>query len=416
VNMALADAWEVRDLRRFLIGDSVSKIGRAAFMTAAGWTVNLQGGPTWFALFGISYFMAHIPLLTFGGMLVDRIPRRTVALYTDFVQAGFALLFIILLLSGFPVTIVLVLAAFLMGASTAFSIPATQALIPDLVDKEILASATGLHNAMRTIAWAIGGTLGGIVLYQFGIEATLFLDMVTFLVSAYVLYNMEEVPIIRNGDEESDFRSEMLHALDFTRSQPWLFIGILVFMAFHIGGAMIDIGIPSIALRNDWNELHYALWGAIFPIGASLGALYAGQNPISKRIRGTVFYVTVSFAAWLDLLFVFVPWFSLILLISVIQGFIVGILSVIWNTTIGDSVEQHLRGRVNSIDAIGSFLLIPPSMLLAGKMIGDLGLEVTFMVAVAIMVASSIVGIVVPSFRRFERIGTEQFPITADQS
>jgi hypothetical protein len=52
--MALADAWEVRDLRRFLIGDSVSKIGRAAFMTAAGWTVNLQGGPTWFALFGIS--------------------------------------------------------------------------------------------------------------------------------------------------------------------------------------------------------------------------------------------------------------------------------------------------------------------------------------------------------------------------
>jgi hypothetical protein len=55
-------------------------------------------------------------------------------------------------------------------------------------------------------------------------------------------------------------------------------------------------------------------------------------------------------------------------------------------------------------------------MLLAGKMIGDLGLEVTFMVAVAIMVASSIVGIVVPSFRRFERIGTEQFPITADQS
>ena len=114
MNMALADAWEVRDLRRFLIGDSVSKIGRAAFMVAAGWTVNLHGGPTWFALFGISYFMAHIPLLTFGGMLVDRIPRRTVALYTDFIQAGFALLFILLLLSGFPLTKVLVLAAFLM--------------------------------------------------------------------------------------------------------------------------------------------------------------------------------------------------------------------------------------------------------------------------------------------------------------
>jgi len=49
-------------------------------------------------------------------------------------------------------------------------------------------------------------------------------------------------------------------------------------------------------------------------------------------------------------------------------------------------------------------------------MIEDLGIEAAFIVAVSIMVAATIIGIVVPSFRRFERIATERFPITADQS
>jgi MFS family permease len=240
--------------------------------------------------------------------------------------------------------------------------------------------------------------------------------MVTFLVSAYVLFSIEEVPIVREEEGDSDFKAEMVHALAFTRSQPWLFVGILAFMAFHVGGAIVDIGIPTITLENGWSGLYYGIWGATFPIGAAVGALYAGSNPIPKSSRGAVFYVTVSCAAWLDLLFAFVPWFVLILVITLIQGVMVGVLSVIWNTTIGDSVEQHLRGRVNSIDAIGSFILIPPSMFLGGKMIEELGIEASFIVAVSIMVAATIIGIVVPSFRRFERIATERFPITADQS
>ena len=414
--MGLREAWEVRDLRRFLIGDGVSKVGRAGFMVAASWRVNELGGPVWFAWFGIAYFVAHLPLLTVGGMVVDRIPRRTVALYTDYVQASFALLFIGLLFIGLPVLKVLLFGAVMMGASTAFSIPATQALVPDLVDEEILASATGLLNSIRTISWSLGGLIGGAIITYSSIEVALFIDMVTFLVSAYVLYNMEEVPIVRDEEEDSDFKSEMGHALSFTRSQPWLFVGILVFMVFHAGAAIVDVGIPSIALNNGWNGFYYGIWGAVFPIGAAVGALYAGSNPIPKSSRGTVFYVTVGFAAWLDLLFVFVPWFALILLISLFQGLLVGVLGVIWNTTIGDSVEQHLRGRVNSIDAIGSFILIPPAMPLGGMMIERSGLEAAFIVAVSIMVAATIIGVVVPSFRRFERTATERFPIIADQS
>ncbi len=44
-------------------------------------------------------------------------------------------------------------------------------------------------------------------------------------------------------------------------------------------------------------------------------------------------------------------------------------------------------------------------------MIDGIGLTATVFIAVSIMVASTIIGIIVPSFRRFERVATEQFPI-----
>jgi MFS family permease len=413
--VSLAKAWEVPDLRAFLLGDTASKMGRAAFMTSVGWKVAELGGPKAFGAIMTAYFLGHLPLIMIGGMLVDRIPRRTVALAMDIVQAVLAALFILLLMAGFDLVNVMIFAAFMMGASSAFSMPAIQALVPDLVEEEMLSSATGLHNALRTAAWSVGGLIGGVVIRYSTMHVALLLDLISFLISAWILFGMEEVPIQRE-EEEGDFRTEMGEAMAFVISQPWLFIGIIAFMVFHIGGAVIDIGIPFIVQVNDWNAIHYGVWGAMMPIGASLGALWAGSNPISKERRGMVFYVVVGIAAWLDILYVFVPWFGAIMIIAIFQGLMGGVLGVIWNTTIGDSVDQRLRGRVNSIDMIGSFLFIPFAPLFGGYMIDTIGLQATFLIAVSIMVAATIVGVVVPSFRRFERIGTERFPLTGSQN
>jgi len=40
----------------------------------------------------------------------------------------------------------------------------------------------------------------------------------------------------------------------------------------------------------------------------------------------------------------------------------------------------------------------------------------TYSIAVAFMVLTTTAGLIVPSFRRFERVDSERFPITADQN
>ncbi len=88
-----------------------------------------------------------------------------------------------------------------------------------------------------------------------------------------------------------------------------------------------------------------------------------------------------------------------------------GTLGVIWRTTMSDSVDQHLRGRVNSLDAIGSLIFIPLAPLMGGWMIEETNVLTTFSIAVSFMVLATMAGLIVPSFRRFERIPTERFPV-----
>ena len=80
-----------------------------------------------------------------------------------------------------------------------------------------------------------------------------------------------------------------------------------------------------------------------------------------------------------------------------------------------DSVDQYLRGRVNSLDAIGSLIFIPFSPLLEGWMIEKTNVLTTFAVAVSLMVLTTMAGLVVPSFRRFERVDSDRFPIDPSQ-
>jgi len=108
--------------------------------------------------------------------------------------------------------------------------------------------------------------------------------------------------------------------------------------------------------------------------------------------------------------------FWLILVFVLIEGFLGGNLGVIWRTTMSDSVDQHLRGRVNSLDAIGSLIFIPFAPLIGGWLIAETNVLTTYSIAVSFMVLTTMAGLIVPSFRRFERVDSEMFPIMADQS
>ena len=410
----MKEAWDIIEFRRLLIGNGVNMLGSSIFIIGMSWTVAQIGGPKIYGLIFTAYFLGHLPLLLYGGMVVDRMPRRTVALVADLSQAALVTLAIIALMAGMDEIKTLLVVTFLTGGAGAFSIPAIGALVPDLVEEDLLPQANAMRGVAMTAAWMFGPLIGGVTVGAWGIEVCLLLDVITFLFSGAVLWSISEIPVIR--DEAGDLREEVSEAWEFVKTQPWLFAGILMFMIWHVGDSAIEIGIPFIIESKGLGANEFGLFGAVGALGAMAGSLLGGIRPIPKERRGMVFYMFIGGIAWCMLMWAMPIPFWAILVFVLLEGVLGGTLGVIWRTTMSDSVDQHLRGRVNSLDAIGSLIFIPFAPLLGGWMIETTNVLTTYSIAVAFMVLTTTAGLIVPSFRRFDRIATERFPITADQN
>jgi len=410
--VGMKEAWGIIEFRRLLIGNGVNMLGSSIFIIGMSWTVAQIGGPKIYGLIFTAYFLGHLPLLLYGGMVVDRMPRRTVALVADLSQAALVTLAIIALMAGMDEIKTLLVVTFLTGGAGAFSIPAIGALVPDLVEEDLLPQANAMRGVAMTAAWMFGPLIGGVTVGIWGIEVCLLIDVITFLFSGAVLWSISEIPVIR--DEAGDLREEVSEAWEFVKTQPWLFAGILMFMIWHVGDSAIEIGVPFIIESKGLGANEFGLFGAVGALGAMAGSIIGGIRPISKERRGMVFYIFIGGIAWCMLMWAMPIPFWAILVFVLLEGVLGGTLGVIWRTTMSDSVDQHLRGRVNSLDAIGSLIFIPFAPLLGGWMIETTNVLTTYSIAVAFMVLTTTAGLIVPSFRRFDRIVTERFPITAD--
>ena len=410
--MGMKEAWDVPEFRRLLIGNGVNMLGSSIFIIGMSWTVAQIGGPKIYGLIFTAYFLGHLPLLLYGGMVVDRMPRRTVALVADLSQAMLVTLAIIALMAGMDEIKTLLVVTFLTGGAGAFSIPAIGALVPDLVEEDLLPQANALRGVAMTAAWMFGPLIGGMTVGTWGIEVCLLIDVITFLFSGAVLWSISEIPVVR--DEVGDLREEVFEAWEFVKTQPWLFAGILMFMIWHVGDSAIEIGVPFIIGNKGLGANAFGVFGAVGALGAMAGSILGGIRPISKEHRGKVFYIFIGGIAWCMLMWAMPIPFWAVLVFVLLEGILGGTLGVIWRTTMSDSVDQHLRGRVNSLDAIGSLIFIPFAPLLGGWMIETTNVLTTYSIAVAFMVLTTTAGLIVPSFRSFERVDSERFPITAD--
>ena len=412
--MGMKEAWDVPEFRRLLIGNGVNMLGSSIFIIGMSWTVAQIGGPKIYGLIFTAYFLGHLPLLLYGGMVVDRMPRRTVALVADLSQAILVTLAIIALMAGMDEIKTLLVVTFLTGGAGAFSIPAIGALVPDLVEEDLLPQANALRGVAMTAAWMFGPLIGGMTVGTWGIEVCLLIDVITFLFSGAVLWSISEIPVVR--DEVGDLREEVFEAWEFVKTQPWLFAGILMFMIWHVGDSAIEIGVPFIIGNKGLGANAFGVFGAVGALGAMAGSILGGIRPISKEHRGKVFYIFIGGIAWCMLMWAMPIPFWAVLVFVLLEGILGGTLGVIWRTTMSDSVDQHLRGRVNSLDAIGSLIFIPFAPLLGGWMIETTNVLTTYSIAVAFMVLTTTAGLIVPSFRSFERVESERFPITVDQN
>jgi hypothetical protein len=381
----------VRDFALLWAGQTVSLVGNGVLTVALAWSALSLGGPRGLSLVLVASFVPATALLLAGGVVSDRRSRRATLLACDAVQAVALGALAVLAAADRLALWHLVAAGAVAGAASGFFLPASTALLPDLLPRDLLVAANSLNTVSRlTAARLAGPALGGVLVASVGAGAAFAVDAATFGVSAVALSLVRGVgrgPAGGGGSALRDAREGVAYCL----TRRWLAVSLLAFAVLNLCvSAPVAVLVPVYVrehLHLDATALGLLL--AVEGLGAAAAAVLAAQLPSPRRLVVAT-HVTFATAG------VFLAALALTgsLVVAVVCLALLGLLlelgNVYWATALQANVPAHLLGRVSSVDWLASGSLLPVGFVLAGTATAVAGVGVVFAVGgLATVVASS---------------------------
>ncbi len=397
----IAEPLRHRDFRLLWTGQTLTLLGSFVSNIAYPFQVLQLGGsaPELGALVSV-YATSSLVFLLVGGAVADRVSRRMLLIVTE-LGSGVIVGFVSIL--GFAGSLQiwhLYISYALLGAATAFSVPALGAIIPELVPEEILVPGNAVQGLSRQGARVGGPVVGGLLVATVGPPAAFAFDAVTFFVSAGAVALTKARP--HATEPRLSIVREIREGFAFVFSVQWLWVTIFgwSFIAAAFVGA-VAVGLPLLVTSVlGGGAVTYGLISAAVGVGEAVGATAIAQ--IRIRRTGLAIYLFGALSGVALLIYGLVPSVPSALVAGAIQGLSFACFGVLWVTALQVHVPRRLLGRVTSVDYFGGTLLMPLAPVGAAVLAETEGPAFVFVIAGAITVALTLAGLLLPSIRDLE--------------
>lgn len=346
-------AWDVPEYRRFLLARSVAIFGSALSQVAFPILVFRMTGSA--ALTALTAVVETLPYLVVGllaGALADRWDRRRTIVAGE-IGSGLALLSVPAAAAADALTVPhLLLTATAVSTFFVFTDAATFGLVPRLVGRERVASATATLAGVGTLIAVVGPVAGGVLVAVIDPAWVLGVDGVAYLVSAAVIagIGVEAGAAPAGAGPPVRLRTSIAEGLRFIRHHPLVLrltvLGIGCSLASGaLTGLLVVLGVDRLGLADD-----DPLLGWLFAAGAAGSLLATLLLPRLQRHLGVGLITTAGYAiAWAALVVVSVSR-DLALALPAVLVFHLAATTVIVNGIITRQVvtPDALQGRVNT--------------------------------------------------------------------
>jgi MFS family permease len=387
-------AWRAlrhRNFRLFFTGQSISLIGTWMTRVATSWLVYRLTGSA--LLLGVVGFAGQIPtflLAPFAGVLVDRLDRRNMLVWTQ-ALAGLQSL----ALAGLTLAKVInihevIWLSMLQGLINAFDMPGRQSFLVQMVeDKQDLGNAIALNSSMVNMARLVGPALAGLVIGAVGEGYCFTIDGVSYLavIASLLMMRVNVAPAKR---AVTSMLEQLKEGWAYVSGFPPIRTILLLFGLISLMGMPFMVLMPIFAT----NVLHGGPHTLGFLLGASgVGALVSAVSlALRKTVRGLTTMIQISAAVFGIGLICFglshiLP-LSMFLMLIVGFGMMQGLAAS--NTVIQTLVPEDKRGRVMSYYTMAFVGMAPFGSLLAGGLAHRLGAPRAVMITGAFCVAGAI--------------------------
>ena len=369
--------------RLWFYGQMVSLFGTWMQTTAQGFLIfELTHSPAYLGLVGFASGVPTWLLTLYGGVVADRIPRRSLLALTQFCMMLLA--FVLAALTFLRIVEpwhVLVLAS-LLGVANSFDAPARQSFVSEMVPPEDLTNAIALNSTMFQSATVVGPAVAGLAYAAFGPGWCFTINGVSFIAVIAALLAMNIPPPLRRTGTGSAIE-ELVEGGRYIRSQPTIRVIISMIAVSSMFGLSFTTLIPAWSVNvlgggPAVNGLLFSARGA----GALIGALFIAS--LGRRVmRGRmltygsfiypVLFFCLSFARTVPL--------SLIILAGAGVGTI--LVNNLSNALVQTSTPERLRGRVMGAYIWIFFGFMPLGALWSGMVAARLGEPAAVMINAA---------------------------------
>jgi MFS family permease len=402
------DALHEPNFRWLIGGQWASLIGDYMVLAALPFAVFAVGGST--AQVGIAFgvdAMALLLLVLFGGVVGDRVSRRSIMIAADLARFGGEAIFAVLLLSGHAQFWTLLAVQAIHGAGSAFFLPAISGLLPETVREERLQEANALRGLCASSAAMIGPAIAGIALATAGVGGVFAIDAASFLLSAALLSMMR---LRSRPSVEASIIADLAEGWSEFRRRTWLWavvvefalLNALVFAPFYVFGA--SVAEHSLGGAGAWTAILTA---------CGIGQLFGGVLALSWKPRQPLFAATMAIATWalpVLLLSALAP-VGMIVPFAALAGGGLAVFTAIWQTTLQSNVPSEQLSRLSAYEWVGSLALLPVGYMLAGFIAAAVGLRGGLMLAGIVVLVATVAVASVPSVRELSAPGTRRKPV-----
>ena len=215
-----------------------------------------------------------------GGFCRGHIDRRKLILLTESWMASVAIVIAVLTISGLMTPWLLLALTFALSAGDAFETPTWRAVLPELVPKDELASASALNGIEFNLARAVGPALAGSLIAAVGIGAAFVANVLSFMGVIVVIARWKR-PVHKRTAPAETLGGATVAAIRYIRYSP----PIRALMV-RTGAGMFFASAPVCTTANNraWHQQQsHRLWLLLgfFGTGAVLGAL--AMQPLRNR-------------------------------------------------------------------------------------------------------------------------------------
>jgi MFS family permease len=201
----------IRNYRLYFSGQTISVAGSWMQNIAVGWLVlELTGSGTILGLVTAAKFVPLVVLGPWGGLVADRVDNRKLLIWTQVAQAVLTAVLAALVWAGAATVPILVTVVFTIGLVNVLDGPSRQSLIPQLVQRDLVANAIALNSITLNLARIVGPAIGGVLIAQFGLTPCFVINALSFgpvIASLLLLRSSEIIPAKRQVSGKGQIRA-----------------------------------------------------------------------------------------------------------------------------------------------------------------------------------------------------------------